>query len=86
MIIGWERHRIFRNIKHTDRLYISDETCEYVQMGKIMLIPDIKEIKQIKKRKVKKVCKATCLDGKPCIHKPQSGLEFCKRHLKIYEP
>ena len=85
-MIGWERHRNLRNIKPPERVYISDETCESVQVGKIILITEIHQTTHFHKHKGKKVCKATCMNGKLCTHKPQTGLDFCKRHLKINQP
>jgi hypothetical protein len=71
MIIGWKRHFLSK---------VSQERpC-------IILLDELPEKKEIQKCNNRKVCNATCLNGKPCTHKPQTGLEFCKRHLKIYEP
>ena len=71
MIIGWRRHFISKDREERPRVIFLDD------------LPDKKEIRKITNRKV---CKATCLNGNQCTHKPQPGLEFCKRHLKIYEP
>jgi len=71
MIIGWKRHFIHKDLEERHSVIFLDD------------LPEKKEIHKIKNRKI---CKATCLNGKLCTHKPQSGLEFCKRHLKIYEP
>ena len=71
MIIGWKRHFLSKEPQERSRVIFLDE------------LPEKKEIQKCNNRKV---CKATCLDGKPCKHKPQTGLEFCKRHLKICEP
>jgi len=71
MIIGWKRHFLTQ---------VSQERpC-------IIVLDELPEKKEIQKRHSHKVCKAVCLNGKPCSHKPQTGLEFCKRHLKIYDP
>ena len=71
MIIGWKRH------------FISKEPQE---RPCVIFLEDLPEKKEIRKITNKKNCKAICLNGKPCKHKPQTGLEFCKRHLKIYDP
>jgi hypothetical protein len=71
MIIGWKRHfmPIIEAPQERRHIIVLDE------------LPEKKE--EVIKRHNHKICKALCLSGKPCKHKPQTGLEFCKRHLKI---
>jgi hypothetical protein len=71
MIIGWERHFLIKDPQERKHIIILDE------------LPEKNE--ELIKRHNHKVCKAACLSGKQCKHKPQTGLDFCKRHLKINE-
>jgi len=57
-------------------------TEDLQEVRQIILLDEIPEKKEIQKRSKHKTCTALCLNGKPCKHKPQTGLDFCKRHLK----
>jgi len=80
MLGGWKR-TIQQSVR--PEYVTTARDCQGVRFGKIILIDDITKTKEEVKINRKKVCKATCKNGKPCVHLPVDFENFCKRHLKV---